>query len=104
MYIFSPGQAKTATFAVTVAPAGLSCEVELFLGLDSTTKASTSGKVPFTSTGLEQLVTLPLTMPAVNGMYHVYMDVYIGGTPAWAGQATQDVVIPLVTYGGVVWS
>ncbi len=76
---FAPGESKTAIAPITVKPAGLSCEAELFLGPDELTKVATSGLVPFTSTGASQEVQLPVAMPSEEGTYHVFIDVYAGG-------------------------
>lgn len=90
---FSPGEAKTAVAPITVSPAGLSCEAEVFLGPDELTKVATSGRIPFTSTGLSQDARLPVTMPDAEGAYHVFIDVYAEGVLIAAYQATEDVVI-----------
>lgn len=90
---FAPSEAKTAVAPITVSPAGLSCEVELYLGPDELTKVATSGAIPFTSTGASQDVLLPVAMPATEGTYHVYVDVYAGGYLIAAYQAIEDVVI-----------
>lgn len=89
---FAPGEVKTARAPLTVSPSGLSCEVELFLGPDDMTKVTTSGRIPFTSTGVSQNVRLPVAMPA-EGTYHVFIDVYAEGIPIAAYKATEDVVI-----------
>ena len=90
---FAPGEAKTAVAPITVKPSGLSCEAEIFLGPDEMTKVVTSGRVAFTSTGVEQDVSLPVTMPATEGTFHVYADVYAEGILLAAYQALEDVVI-----------
>ena len=90
---FAPGEAKTAVAPITVKPAGLSCEVELYLGPDEATKVATSGGIPFTSTGAAQSISLPIAMPAAEGTYHVFIDVYAEGYLLAAYQAIEDVVI-----------
>lgn len=90
---FALGEAKRATAPITVRPSGLSCEAEIFLGPDETTKVATSGRIGFTSTGVTQSVRLPITMPAVEGTYHAYIDVYAEGMLIAAYKAIQDVVI-----------
>ena len=103
--ILAPGTAKTATVPITVKPAGMACEVELFLGPNETTKVVTSGRKPFTSTGASQNVACPVTMPTNGGSaYHVYIDVYTGGYKFIAGIATEDVVIPGGSIGPITWS
>lgn len=98
---FAPGESKTAIAPIMVKPAGLSCEAEIFLGPDELTKVATSGRIPFTSTGAEQDVSLPVTMPAMEGTFHVYADVYAEGLLVAAYQALEDVVIvyPIVPWG-----
>ncbi len=86
---FAPGQTKTARAPITVKPAGLSCQAELYLGA----KMATSGLKPFTSTGAEQSITFPLTMPSAAGTYPVYLDIFVAGQLIGAYQATEDVVI-----------
>jgi len=90
---FAPGEVRTAVAPITVQPAGLSCEAEVFLGPDEATKVATSSLVPFTSTGVSQDVRLPLNMPSAEGSYHVYIDVYAEGLLIAAYQALEDVVI-----------
>lgn len=90
---FAPGESKAAIAPITVRPSGLNCEAEVFLGPDEMTKVATSGRVPFTSTGVSQDVLLPVTMPATEGTYHVYVDVYAEGYRFAAYQGVEDVVI-----------
>ncbi|MBA7542449.1 hypothetical protein ES705_34770 [subsurface metagenome] len=101
---FAPGEAKTAIAPITVKPAGLSCEAEVFLGPNEATKVATSGRIPFVSTGLSQDVHLPIAMPAAEGTYHVYVDVYAEDYLIAAYQAIEDVVIalPMANLYGVV--
>ena len=103
---FAPGESKTAVAPITVAPAGLSCSAEVFLGPDVMTKVATSGKVGFSSTGAEQSISLPITMPSEEGTYHVYVDVYAEGYLVAAYQAIEDVVIaaPVPPVGDFVYS
>jgi len=90
---FNPGQSKNAVVPVTVQPSGLSCEIEVFLGPNDTTKVATSGLLPFTSTGSQQGIVAPITMPSASGTYHVFIDVYSGDFLIAAYQAIEDVVI-----------
>lgn len=106
---FAPGESKTAIAPITVKPAGLSCEAEIFLGPDEVTKVATSGMVAFTSTGASQEVRLPIFMPATGGTFHVYIDVYAEGYLIAAYQATEDVVVitelidPNLSFGYGKW-
>lgn len=90
---FSPSSAHTAIAPVVVKPSGLSCEAEVFLGPDEATKVVTSGLVVFTSTGASQDIHLPVTMPAEEGTYHVFIDVYAEGILIAAYKAIEDVTI-----------
>jgi len=88
---FDPGQVKTAVAPITVKPAGLNCETELYLVSDST-KVATAGIKSFISTGAKQDISFPLTMPA-PGTYPVYLDVAAQGMLIGAYKATEDVII-----------
>lgn len=90
---FMPGESKTAIAPITVKPAGLNCEAEIFLGPNDLTKVATSGLIAFTSIGVGQNVHLPVTMPSAEGTYHVYVDVYVEGLLIAAYQAIEDVSI-----------
>ena len=103
--VFPPSVSKTAKAPITVSPAGLSCQAELFLGTSPTNKAATSGLISFTSTGAQQLISLPVTMPAAGGVaYHVYLDVYAEGYLLLAYLATEDVIIPSGSVGPITWT
>ena len=90
---FLPGESKTAIAPITVKPAGLDSEAELFLGPDELTKVATSSRIPFVSTGVGQNVRLLVTMPDVEGTYHVYLDILTNGLLIGAYKAVEDVVI-----------
>ncbi|KKN87082.1 hypothetical protein LCGC14_0263520 [marine sediment metagenome] len=99
-----PGVARTAVAPITVSPAGLSCQAELFLGPNDATKVATSGRKAFISTGAAQSVRLPVTMPTAGGVaYHVYLDVFVNGMRFLVYQATEDVIIPAGTVGPITW-
>jgi|GEM_PF-3023908 len=90
---FAPGQTKTAKAPIAVKPSGLNCSAEIFLGPDPATKETTSGLIPFTSTGASQEVSLPISMPVAEGPYHCYIDVYAEGMLVAAYKATEDISI-----------
>ena len=75
---FTHGTSHTASFQVTRTPAGIACQLEVWLSPDGVTKSATSGLVSFTSTGSAQTMALPVVMPAA-GIYDVYKDVYVSG-------------------------
>jgi len=89
---FAPGGAKTAIATITVRPSGLSCSAELYL-VSNGAKVATSGIKPFTSTGARQNISLPVSMPGVEGTYPVYLDVFADDMLIGAYQATEDVII-----------
>lgn len=102
--IMAPGSSRTARAAITAKPAGMSCEAELFLGANETTKVATSGRRAFTSTAAPQDVTFPVTMPANGGSsYHQYIDVYVNGMKFLAYIGIEDVVIPGGSIGPITW-
>ena len=90
---FVPGEAKTAIAPIVAKPSSMDCEAELFLGPDPNTKAVTSGRVPFVSTGAAKNVSLPINMPSSPGSYHGYIDVFAGGFRFLAYILKEDVVI-----------
>lgn len=102
--VMTPSVARTAVAPITVSPSGLSCQAELFLGPNDTTKVATSGLKAFTSTATSQPVRLPVTMPAAGGVaYHVYLDIFVNSYRLLAYQATEDVIIPAGEVGPIVW-
>ena len=103
MYVFSPNAAKTGVLTVKALPAGQNCEVELFLGVNETTKAVTTGKMAFVSSGDFQIVEFNMIMPEAYGMYNVYIDVYMAGVKVAGWIATDQVLIPEASFGGVTW-
>nr|MDD4985451.1 hypothetical protein [Dehalococcoidales bacterium] len=58
--VFGPGISKTAKVPVDVDPSGLSCQLEVFLGPNESTKVATSGLKSFISTGVQQSVAAPV--------------------------------------------
>ena len=77
---FVVGSVHTATFQATVIPASLVYTIEVWLGLNSSTKAVTSGQLPYTSTGVAQNISVSLVMPSTPGQYYTYIDMYLGNT------------------------
>lgn len=103
--VFAPGITKTARAPITISPGGLSCQAELFLATSPTSaKAASSGLKPFSSTGSQQIVSLPVTMPSIGGAtYKVYLDVYVEGYLFLAYVATEDVIIPSGSVAPIIW-
>jgi len=91
---FDPGTSQVATVPTTVKPVGLACLAELYL-VSNATKVASSGEISFVSTGAQQAVSLPITMPELEGTYPVYIDVYADGELIAAYQALEDVVVKI---------
>lgn len=91
----NPGEERVAIATFPTKPAGLACTAELWLASDMT-KVATSGGIPFTATGEDQPISLPITMPAVEGIYPVYLAVLSNGLLISAYRADEDVVIEVV--------
>jgi hypothetical protein len=102
--IFAPGITKTANATLNVAPAGLSLELELWLGPDESTKVVSSGKRPFTSTGANQNINASIDMPNQGGTYEVYVDIYYGADLVLAFIGIDTITIISGTLGPIVWS
>ena len=102
--VFVAGITKTAKAPITITPAALNCQAELFLGTSPSIKVATSGMKAFISTGLAQIVSLPVIMPAGGVIYHVYLDVYAEGYLLLAYVATEDVIIPSGSVGPITWA
>ena len=103
--ILLAGSAHTAIVNVPVSPSGMACTAELFLSADGEkTKATTSGAIPFTSTGILQSISLPVVMPTVGGIaYGVYINIVSGGVVIAAYQGTEHVIVPLVGAPTIAW-
>jgi len=103
--IFGSGEARTAKAPIAVSPAGVACRAELWLSSDGgVTKAATSGLVAFTSTGAQQNVSLPVTLPAGEGLeYAVYLDIFANSSQLAAYVATESVIIPSASVGPITW-
>jgi hypothetical protein len=97
MATFPVSTAKTATVSITVTPSGQAMSVEVWMGLNTTTKAATSGKRTFTSTGAAQSVACPITMPATAATYKVYIDVFQGTVLISSFVSNEDVIVTAVT-------
>lgn len=102
--VFQAGTSKSANMAITIAPAGLNCSVEMYLTPDGVTKAATTGSVAFTSQGSQQSVALPIVMPVNGGYeYQVYVDIYVAGTLYGQYIASENVIVPSVGDPGITW-
>jgi len=101
MPTFEPGALATAKVRITVSPAGLASQVVLAL---ATMVPVVSRTVSFTSTGAEQEITIPITMPAATGQYGVWLDILVSGIVIRQYVGTEAVTIqvslpsPSLTY------
>jgi len=79
MITFFPGESKIAIIPLTIKPVALDCQVEIYIGPNEQTKTYSSGLINFVSTGQQQNLSLTVVMPEQEGVYHVYIDTYVGG-------------------------
>ncbi len=93
---FTPNEEKVAIATFPVKPAGLECTAELWLASDDA-KVATSGEIPFVATGVDQPISLPITMPGTEGTYPVLLYVLSNGQFIKGFRADEDVVILPVT-------
>lgn len=104
--VFSPSSLRTAAATLTVTPAGVACTMELYFSADGgVTKAATSGQQAFTSTGVPQVLSLPVTTPnpSTGQAYGVYLIIQAGGLNIGSYRATDDVIIPVVGTPSITW-
>ena len=100
---FNPEEEKVAIATFPTKPAGLECTAELWLASDMT-KVATSDGIPFTATGVDKSISLPITLPGVEGTYPVYLEVFSNGQRIAVFLGDEDVVIvpaapPVFTFG-----
>jgi len=103
---FEAGVVKTARARLTNPTAKqFTYTVELYLGID---KAATSGSGQVTIPASSYLdVDFTMTMPLVETIYPVYLDVWHEGTLLKHYQATEDVTIeiaPAIEVGPITWA
>ena len=101
------GAAQIATVPITVMPAGLSISTQVILSTDAAgnSLAATSAVQTFTSSGVAQAVSHPITAPGA-GTYYVGVAVKVAGNLVgiWT-QPNIDVVAPYqpVSISGSIW-
>ncbi|MDD5510516.1 MAG: hypothetical protein PHI12_06895 [Dehalococcoidales bacterium] len=100
-----PGTVKNPGAAFPVSPAGMACTGELYLSKDGgVTKAATSGAIEFTSTGVNQTVTFPITVPAPGGYaYQAYLVIMSEGQVLGQYIGTDKVNVPSVGTPTISW-
>lgn len=103
MPILGANVTYTAIGRFPVTPAGVPCTAELWLGPDPNTKVATSGPLAFTSTGAEQAISFPVTMPVGGYEYRVFLDIYAGDIPLALYEATEMVTVPGVGIPVITW-
>lgn len=102
---FTAGAVKTARARLTnPTTKAFTYSVEFYLGI---TKAATSGASAVTiNAGQYQDVNFSLALPAVEGIYPVYLEVRVAGELLTLFQATENVTIeipPQVVVGPITW-
>jgi hypothetical protein len=88
------GTSHTASYQISISPANQPCQIELWLGPNSSTKSATAGlSSAFNSTGSLQQVTSIVKLPAA-GTYNVYVDLYMSGVKikSFVGLSTVTVI------------
>ena len=88
---FNPGEEGVAIATFPTKPAGLECTAELWLVSDMT-KVATSGRIPFTSTGVDQTIQVPLTMPS-SGTYQALLGIFTDNILIRAFYDPEEIVI-----------
>jgi len=106
-YTFEPSSVHTAKVRVrNPSTVSFSYTAELYLGKYEGDKKATKS-VSFTLTaGQEKDVDFSITMPAVQDIYHVYLDIYHEGTVIAKYTATQDVQVytaPKIEIISIIW-
>ena len=103
-----PATSHNASVPVTVVPSGQSFGVQVLFTSDvaGNNLAGQSSVITGTSTGSAQVVSVPITTPAIGGTYYVFVAVSVNGVVVgvFAQSASNAVVIPAVTVGTITWS
>ena len=76
---------------------------ELYLGLP---KAASSGIKTFTlGPGVSQNISFPVTMPADEGVFPVYLDILVDGelVAGFVAEPVTTVIVPAVEIGPIIW-
>lgn len=93
MVMFAPESEHIAHVPVSnPTGAAWTYNAELYLVKDG--KYTSSGIISFTlAAGASSTIDFPITMPAAEGTYKVYIDVYVAGELIAAYEATEDVTV-----------
>lgn len=98
---FNPEEERVAIATFPTKPAGLECTAELWLASDMT-KVATSDEIPFIATGEDKSISLPITLPGIEGAYPVYLEVFSNGQRIAVFRGDEDVVIAPAVIGFTV--
>ncbi len=102
--VFPPGAAKVAKVTIDIDPSGLPLEMQVWLGTSPAgPKVAASSKIAFTSTGSNQVVNCPITMPSAGGDFNVYIDILYEGALVLGFIGTEPVIIISGTLGPITW-
>lgn len=101
-----PGSSITGTVPIKVLPAGVSCSVGIILSTDpaGNTVVYQSTQKAFTSTGVVQNVAVPVVVPAVGGLFYVWVSVMLSGISIGAFAQGNTLTGQSVEIGIVTWS
>ncbi|MBA7475071.1 hypothetical protein ES707_10436 [subsurface metagenome] len=102
---FEAGETRTAIAQMTNPTAkAFSYTAELYLDV---TKVASSGSIVFSlAAGETRAVSFPVTMPGVEGIFPVFLDVFVGTELVAAFRATEDVTLvisPAIVIGPITW-
>ncbi len=102
---FEGGSTHVATIQLTN-PTAIEFTYTVVLYLGPTAVVSAEGIITIPAGGTDSIV-LSLTMPIIEGVYPVFLDVYVGGVLVEGGHyQTADITIsvtPAVDIGDIVW-
>jgi len=78
---FYAGNVQHDTLQLTVKPSSQNCSLQIILATDSACQhvVSQSSLVPFTSTGTQQSVVVPVTMPGSALTWYAFVAAYMNG-------------------------
>jgi hypothetical protein len=104
---FEPGSMHTARATVrNPSSISLTYDAELYLGKYEGDKVVLSSRSFTLAAGEEKAVDFSVTMPTVQDVYHVYLDVYHEDVLLAKYQAIEDVqiyAVPKIEIIGIVW-
>ena len=111
--VFGPGSVKTANIPVSIAPAGMTAQIQLTMATGMDTNGNPTGVVvqtawkSFTTTGASQTIAVPVTMPSgadAGKSLYAFVDVTAGGYLLIAIVDPVSVLVPGGSAGVIVWS